>query len=103
MSEVLAIVNDLSMTVKVGWVIWLVWCFIQVVWYRRGIRQPALPQAVQEALRRKSSSARRPIARRPDEMWGASGFSSSGTSGAPEFIASIGMGPSRSSAVDQTR
>jgi hypothetical protein len=104
MSEVLAIVNDLSMTVKVGWAVWLVWCFVQVVWYRRGVRQPVLPQAVQEALRRKSSGARRPVARRPEEMWATTGFSSSSsTSGAPEFVASIGVGPSRSDAVDQTR
>ena len=104
MSEVLAVLNDLSMTVKVGWGVWLVWCVVQVVWYRSAVRQPAIPQAVQEAMRRKSSSARRPIARRPDEMWETTGFSSSRTSGTPEFVASIGVGPShRSDTVDQTR
>jgi hypothetical protein len=102
MSEVLAVVNDLSMTVKVGWAVWVVWCVVQVVWYRRGVRQPALPQAVQEAMRRKSSG-RRPIARRPDaDMWAS--MASSRTSDTPEFVASIGVGPSqRSSAYDQTR
>ena len=99
MNDLLGILNDLSMAVKVGWIVWLVWCFGQVVWYRRFVRQPALPQAVQEAMRRKSSGGRRPIARRPDaDMWEAPG---SGSSKKHDLLATLGLG--NSSAVDQTR
>jgi len=32
----LAVVNGLSTFVKAGWVVWLLWCAAQVLWYRFG-------------------------------------------------------------------
>jgi len=32
----LAVLNGLSTFVKVGWLVWLVWCAAQGVWYRLG-------------------------------------------------------------------
>jgi hypothetical protein len=105
MTEVLAVVNELSIGVKIGWAVWLVWCVVQFEWYRRALRRPAVPQAVHEAMRRKSSANRRPIARRPDpDTWSATSATYGTNPSSPEFLASLGLGdPRNSSATDQTR
>jgi hypothetical protein len=36
MSDLIALVNQISTSVKVSWAVWLAWALIQIEWYRRG-------------------------------------------------------------------
>jgi hypothetical protein len=36
MTDLIALVNQISTSVKVSWAVWLAWALIQIEWYRRG-------------------------------------------------------------------
>jgi hypothetical protein len=38
MTDVVAVVAEMSWWVKSGWLVWLAWVALQVAWYRRGHR-----------------------------------------------------------------
>ena len=41
LSGVLELMQEISTLVKLGWLIWIVWCGAQIGWYRRGRAIPA--------------------------------------------------------------
>jgi hypothetical protein len=48
MSESLDVVSGFSSWVKFGWVVWLLWCLVQIEWYRQRARKStALPRTRQ--------------------------------------------------------
>jgi len=61
MGDALAVFADISPAVKMGWVLFLAWSAVQVVWYQRS---RMVPVPVKPARKRRStSSGRRPAAR----------------------------------------
>lgn len=61
MGDALALFVDISPAVKMGWVLFLAWSAVQVVWYQRS---RMVPVPVKPARKRRStSSGRRPAAR----------------------------------------
>jgi hypothetical protein len=53
--------GGLSLFVKAGWTVWMMWCGIQVLWYRRG--RSAQPPDASFALRFPSFGSRRRVVR----------------------------------------
>ena len=44
LSGLIELIREISTPVKLGWLIWIVWCAVQIVWYRRGRAILAQPQ-----------------------------------------------------------
>jgi hypothetical protein len=52
MVDVITVVNELPPAIKAGWMIWIGWAAVQVIWYRRAhvaAMQAAMPRVVQPA------------------------------------------------------
>jgi hypothetical protein len=50
MVDVITVVNELPPAIKVGWMIWIGWAAVQVLWYHRAhvaATQAAMPRVVQ--------------------------------------------------------
>ena len=45
LSGVIELIQEISAPVKLGWLLWIIWCVAQVEWYRRGRGIPAPWQA----------------------------------------------------------
>ena len=80
MGDVLALFADISLAVKLGWVIFVAWSAAQVVWYQRSRMVPVPVKPTRK--RRSASSERRPVARAtgPDP-----------TSEGTELLSSLGL------------
>jgi hypothetical protein len=35
-TDLIAVVNQISTSIKISWAVWLAWCLLQIQWYRRG-------------------------------------------------------------------
>lgn len=77
MADVLVLANDVSMPIKVAWILWLTWSILQVGWYRRGriavpVSQPApyarLERPRVEPPRYRAASATAPIPPAPGDV-----------------------------------
>lgn len=90
MDAIVGLLNEISTPVKIGWVMWIVWGTIQIVWYQR-TRTPA-PAPVKLARKRstrQSSGSRKSSRSRRAAADVAS--SPAGTGGCPEFLAGLGV------------
>ena len=95
-SDLLSIVDDLSLPVQVAWGVWFVWAVVQTVWYWRSrpedpvyrttASRPRL-SASRIAAARPASAGSRPIAR-PTAM---EPDLESHIGGTPEFLAALGL------------
>jgi len=96
-NELLSILDDLSLPVRVAWGVWFVWAVVQTMWYWRSRPQDPVyrttarprPSASRIAAARPASAGSRPIA-------GASTRSTepevdSHIGGTPEFLAALGL------------
>jgi len=79
--DLLLMVNDIPMPVKVAWLVWMLWCGVQVVWYRRArVEELTAPPPTS-----RTSSGRRPaaVASKPPSV--------SRIGGTPAFLAELGL------------
>ena len=57
MVDLLRLFSDMSTFLKLAWAGWLVWCAVQIVWYRRARVLPAAPEPLS-----RDQTAERPLA-----------------------------------------
>ena len=97
--DLMAILDDLSLPVRVAWAMWFVWAIAQTVWYWRSRPQepvyrktvPRTRSASRIAVAsRSASSGSRPVAR-PSSMPDAGPDAESHIGGTPEFLAALGL------------
>ena len=83
-SELLELVNGLSLPVKVGWPVFVLWCVAQIVWFRRARIVPLPPPAPRTStLRTTNKRTSSPRTAAPSLRAG----------GSPEFLAALGLDP----------
>ena len=97
-NELLAIMDDLSLPVRVAWGVWFVWAILQTMWYWRSrpeepvyrttAARPRL-SASRIAAARPASSMSRPIARSTPSPTDPAVESHIG--GTPEFLTALGL------------
>ena len=59
LSGVIELFQEISAPIKVGWMLWILWCVAQIVWYQRGRALPAqVPAPRLEARQRPSTEPR---------------------------------------------
>ena len=96
-NDLMAILDDLSLPVRVAWAVWFAWAGLQFIWYRRSRPQervyrttPARPRpsGSRIAVARSQSSGSRPVAR-PTSTGTPEVDSHIG--GTPEFLAALGL------------
>jgi hypothetical protein len=86
MGDWLELMSELSMPVKAGWLIWLVWGIVQVVWFRR-TRTPAVVPVKASKRSSRPSLSRRSRAEAPlDESAAATPAETSS-----EFLSTLGL------------
>jgi hypothetical protein len=97
-SDLMAILDDLSLPVRVAWGVWFAWAGVQLLWYRRSRPQervyrttPARPRlsGSRIAAARSQSSGSRPVAR-ATTVPVAPGVDTH-IGGTPEFLAALGL------------
>jgi hypothetical protein len=98
-TDLMAILDDLSLPVRVAWAVWFVWAIAQTVWYWRSRpQQPVYRTAVArthsasriKVASRSASSGSRPVARQSPTPETAPEVDSH-IGGTPEFLAALGL------------
>lgn len=55
LAAVIDLIRDISTPVKLGWMLWVIWCAAQFEWYRRGRAMPAQRQAPRIEVKKRPS------------------------------------------------
>lgn len=89
MDAVVGLLNEISTSVKIGWVMWFVWGTVQIVWYERTRTPTPTPVKSVRKHRQSSASSRKSAGSR--RVADVASTASLGMGGSPEFLAGLGL------------